>query len=458
MTSNTLSLELHNEMLDIDDPFEYDESISSMNYVEATPQSQSNINTPGDITITINPQDIYLLPSESYISIKGQIKRLDNSEPYARNNEITLINNAMMYLFKQIKYNLGGKTIETIDDPGQITSMIGYLSYPDDFSTSSGLSCCWSKDTTNNASSAKYVHSGAITAADGMTPSENPNYNQGFATRKGFLFNSDPLGCFEFHIPLKHIFGFAEYKKVMFLIKHELVLSRQSDNESLYRLGAVTAGKIVLTSISWMIPEIKLPPEYEAALHKIVLENKILPLAFRARTSESTLVSQTREFNWALSQPGGIEKPRWIIIGFQTAMKNNQERNPAVFNHLNLTNIVVKINSVEFPMSGVNANFNRNEYMTLYNMFDNFKKEYFGIDSLVGGTQVNVPAFKSLFPIIVIDVRKQSEKIKLGIANMQVKFKFGDVVPADTTAYSIIISDRFYNLESNGTSLTLVSR
>ena len=110
-----------------------------------------------------------------------------------------------------------------IDEP-QITSMIGYLSYPDDFSTSSGLNCCWSKDTSDNANSAKYSASVGAPAA-GYTPGENPQYNQGFATRRGYLFSSDPLGCFEFHIPLTHIFGFAEYKKVIYGLKHTLMLT-----------------------------------------------------------------------------------------------------------------------------------------------------------------------------------------------------------------------------------------
>ena len=63
--------------------------------------------------------------------------------------EISLINNAMMYLFTGVKYELGSTMVESINYPGQITSMLGYLSYPDDFSTSAGLKCCWSKDTTD---------------------------------------------------------------------------------------------------------------------------------------------------------------------------------------------------------------------------------------------------------------------------------------------------------------------
>ena len=114
-----------------------------------------------------------------------------------------------MYLFKNISYQLGSTTLESINNPGPTTSMIGYLSYPDDFNTSASLKMCWSKDTTNNASSIKYTAAGADPAA-GYRPTESATYNGGFATRKGFLFSSDPRGCFEFHVPLTHIFGFAE--------------------------------------------------------------------------------------------------------------------------------------------------------------------------------------------------------------------------------------------------------
>jgi hypothetical protein len=90
-------------------------------------------------------------------------------------------------------------------------------------------------------------------------------------------------------------------------------------------------------------------------------------------------------------------------------------------------------------------------------MFDDFKQDYYGIDGLVGGTQVNVAAYKSLFPIIVFDVRKQNEKIKTGVTDIQVKFEFNAPVPADTTAYALMISDRFFKLASDGNNMSVVS-
>ena len=54
----------------------------------------------------------------------------------------------MMYLFKNVKYQLSGHEIESILNPGQATTMLGLLKYPDDFSKSQGLNQLWYKDTS----------------------------------------------------------------------------------------------------------------------------------------------------------------------------------------------------------------------------------------------------------------------------------------------------------------------
>ena len=90
-------------------------------------------------------------------------------------------------------------------------------------------------------------------------------------------------------------------------------------------------------------------------------------------------------------------------------------------------------------------------------MFDNFKKDYYGIDSLVGGTQVNFTAFKSIYPILVFDARRQNERLKSGVTDIQVRFNFSAKVSVNTTAYSIIISDRFFKMSSDGKNMRVVS-
>ena len=348
------------------------------------------------------------------------------------------------------------QTIEKISTPGQVTSIFGYLSQPDDFNTSSGLKYCWSKDTVNHASSAEFAANVGAPAA-GYTPARNDNYNQGFAARKGLLTSSNPLGHFSFIVPFTHIFGFGEYQKVIYGQKHTLTLTRGSDTQALYRANAVNDGKVDITHISWEMPELGLSPEYLAAMRSLIESKVTIPLAFRARSSEQITVSQTRNFTWRMSVTGGVEKPRWIVVAFQTDRSETQEQNPAVFDNLNLTNAYITLNSERYPSGDIITNFTTNDYAKLYDMFDDFKKNYYGIDSLVGGTQVNFPAFKTLFPIIVFDVRKQNERLKSGVVDIQAKFQFGANVPANTTAYAIMISDRFFKMASDGKNMTVVS-
>ena len=52
-----------------------------------------------------------------------------------------------MHLFRSIRYELSGQEIEKIMYPGQATTMLGLLKYPNDFSKSKGLNQLWYKDT-----------------------------------------------------------------------------------------------------------------------------------------------------------------------------------------------------------------------------------------------------------------------------------------------------------------------
>jgi hypothetical protein len=442
------------ESLTINEAVKIDNSIEYCQYHEYTPQSQENLDSGGStIHITINATDSYINPSKSYIVIKGKLVRNDNNNPYAANTEIALINNAMMYLFSEIKYEIGGKLMERITDPGQTTSMIGYLTQPDDYSTSSGLKSCWSKDTTNNASSSEFD----ALAAAGDIPAKNAQYNQGFAARKGLLMSTNPRGNFSFVIPFDHIFGFGEYTKVMYGQKHSLSLTRMtSDNLAIHRANGVQDGKIVLNYIAWKVPIVKPSKAALSILDDIIIKKENIPVAFSARYSESKNVTQTRTFDWTLNVTAGIEKPRWIIVGFQTDKNETQEQNPAVFNHVNLTRAHVNLGSDKFPDSDIITNFQTNDYSELYEMFDNFKKEYYSFNSLVGGTQVNFPAFKSLYPLIVFDVRRQSESLQSTTIDVKLKFFFSEPVPANTVAYATIISNKMGKFGSDGKKLFMI--
>ena len=420
----------------IKEKFEVDESILSLEYQEYNPQTGVSLNTQGDIRITIENQDEFFLPSEAYLNIKGQLQKNDGTA-YSDADVITLTNNALMYLFTNIKYNLSGQEIESLNNPGQGTSMLGMLTYPDDFSKSSGLNQLWYKDTGTDANLAT---------------------NLGFAARQGYIVRSpNPKGTFSFCVPLRHIFGFAcDYEKIIYGFKHELTLFRKDDSDAIFRAAATVAGKINLTKCSLYMPLVYPSDEAKSTLHNTIESKSSLDVGYRMRQCDTITVPQSTTFSWRLSVKSSPEKPRWIILAFQTNKGGNQEQNPAIFDHSNLINAYVTLNSIRYPAVDYQLNFAQQDFSRMYKEAADFRKNYFAMDSLISNSNINPSDFKDLFPLFVFDVSKQSERLKNGITDITIKTQFSDNVPANTQAYALVISDRILKFSSDGRKMAVV--
>ena len=150
-------------------------------------------------------------PAESYLVFDGKLLKAADDTVYTDADVITLTNIAMMHLFSNIKYQLSGQEIESVFHPGQATTMLGLLKYPDDSQKSNGLNQLWMK----------HLHTTA-----------HLQNNIGFGVRQQYVIQKpDPKGTFSFRVPLKHIFGFCdEYEKVFYGFKHQLTLVRKGDH------------------------------------------------------------------------------------------------------------------------------------------------------------------------------------------------------------------------------------
>ena len=126
-------------ILKVTEPILVDTSIDKYEDIEYEPVEGTNLNNSGgDIRLYIETQDIFTHPSESFLIIEGRLLKADNNS-YGHNDLISLTNNGMMHLFKNIRYELSGQEIENIMNVGQATTMLVLLKYPDDFSRSKGL-------------------------------------------------------------------------------------------------------------------------------------------------------------------------------------------------------------------------------------------------------------------------------------------------------------------------------
>ena len=422
-------------ILRITDPIISDDSIDKYEHVEYNPVVGVNLNS-GDIRINIETQDIFTHPSESFLLIEGQFIK-DDDTLYANADVISLVNNGMMYLFKNIKYQLSGQDIESLLNPGQATTMLGLLKYPDDFSKSQGLNQLWYKDTSFDA------------AIDN---------NVGFRIRKEYIINKpDPKGTFSFRVPLKHIFGFCEdYNKILYGMKQTLTLTRNNDNDSIFRVNATANGKVRLDKISWFMPHVMPADKDKMELYKIIERKEKIPVGYRMIQCDSASVPQSISFTWRLAVKTSPEVPRFIIVGFQTNKLNSQRQNPAIFNNVGVKNIYVMLNSTRYPEVDYQILFPRQQFSRAYGDAALFRSKFFNMGELVSNPNINPTDYKDLYPLFLFDVSKQSERLKYSVTDIQIKAFFDNNVNAATEAYAIIISDRLINFKSDGNKFSVV--
>ena len=262
---------------------------------------------------------------------------------------------------------------------------------------------------------------------------------------------------------MKHIFGFCEdYDKVVYGLKHNLTLTRNGDNDAFFRTAndaagnAVAVGKIRLDKVSWFMPHVTPADKDKMELYKIIERKEKLPVGYRMIQCDSASIPQATSFSWRLSVKSSPEVPPFIIVGFQTAKNGNQVANPSTFDNVNVSNIYVMLNSIRYPTTDYNISFLAQKFSRVYGDVAEFRSKFFNIDELVSSPNITPSDYKSLYPLFLFDVSKQSEKLKYSTTDIQIKMHFSVNVDADTIAYAVIISDRLINFQSDGNKFSVV--
>ena len=432
------------DILQITEDIPVDDSIYDYEYKEYNPITGTDFNR-GSIVITIESQDIYTHPAESFLNIEGQLL-LDNNNHYVNGDKVALINNGIMYLFSDVRYHLASHEIEVLQNPGHATTMLGLLKYPDDFTKSQGLNQVWAPDTENG------------------TPETG---NQGFKLRRDYLINLpvgvDNKGKFNFKIPLKHFLGFCEdYKKILYGMQQRLTLTRTGDNNAILKgqnaanNAAVGNGKVKIDKISWFMPHVIPSDAYRLQLDKIIEKKEKIPVGYRMLQCDNLPVpAGIGTFTWRLGVKSSPDIPRFIIVGFQTGKSNDQTTNPAIFDNCEVRNIYVTLNAKRYPDTDYENDFTVNKFSRIYGDAALIRKKFYNMDELISNSGINPVNYKKLYPLFVFDVTKQSEKLKTSVSDIHIKASFnGANPPANTIAYAVIISDRLFHFVSDGSKIT----
>ena len=97
------------------------------------------------------------------------------------------------------------------------------------------------------------------------------------------------------------------------------------------------------------------------------------------------------------------------------------------------------LNATRYPAVDYNLSFANQQYSRAYDDASMFGVRYFGMDELITQSNMNISPidYKSLYPLFVFDVSKQSEKLKTSVVDVQIRAVFNQTIPAGTQACSL---------------------
>ena len=94
------------------------------------------------------------------------------------------------------------------------------------------------------------------------------------------------------------------------------------------------------------------------------------------------------------------------MLSSDSKLRGKALQNPSRFDHCNISDVKLFLNSQHYPYGNMNLDIAKNQYAALYDMFANFQHSYYGKDP-----EPIVRKFDYLthIPLTIIDCSKQNE-------------------------------------------------
>jgi len=133
------------------------------------------------------------------------------------------------------------------------------------------------------------------------------------------------------------------------------------------------------------------------------------------------------------------ERARYVIVFFQTERKDNYKKDCTIFDHVDISDIKLYLNSETYPYESMNLNFAQKRCTELYRMYAEFQRTY--LEKNCSEPLLNFTEFLSN-PVFVIDCSKQNEALKSNTIDVKLEIQSDKNFPQNTRAYCIIVHDR----------------
>ena len=404
----------------LDTTYGYNDDIHKSKIIKYKPNNLATINTVNtNINIILNREENHLNLRDSYLDIEFVVSN-DAGGVFANDANIRLVNYGMMALFSSIKLETsGGRTIEYIDHCHPNLLMYKLLTNTDD-----------------------EYESGFI---------RNINYrdsqlkNDHIAAERGHTYMM---------IKMSDLFGFInDLEKIIYGLGFKLLLKRNNNDRALYRVNAnpgavANDGNIETRDISWCVPSIDPSNDNRIIMQKGLSKKNNVDFGYYESKTFYKNVPNATNFLFDLGMESGMERPQYIIVGFENNNVNEQTHDASTCDVMNVTECYCKIDSEFYPEDRMNINYGTNNYNGAFKEIVSFNKDYNGLPHIK--PYINHRTFKSSYRIYVFDTRYQRDHT--GPQPIQLNFKFSAAV-ADVICHALVLSRKVISVNSDGNKM-----
>ena len=305
----------------LDTTYGYNNDIHKSKIIKYKSNNLATMNTINtNINIVLNREENRLILRDSYLEIEFVVSD-DAGGVFADDANIRLVNNGIIALFSSIKLETsGGRTIEYIDHCHSNLLMYKLLTSTDDEYESG-----FGKNQGNRDSQLKGDH---------------------IAAQRGQMYMM---------IKMTDLFGFVnDLEKIIYGLGFKLILKRNNNDRALFRVkanpGAVgNDGNIDIRDISCCVPSFDPSIDNRIIVQKGLIRKNNVDFSYHERKTFYKNVPNATNFLFDLGMESGMERPQYIIVGFENNNANEQTDDASTLVIMNVTECYCKIGSEFYP-------------------------------------------------------------------------------------------------------------
>lgn len=213
----------------------------------------------------------FVLPSRSYLLIRFKLVKADGTN-YANGDNMTLLNG--WSLFSRVELLLNGASVDIVDFPGHVDTILGLLEDPEDYEAKGSLQYRY-YDTKNGTDNATETEIRSDTLAHYLSA------NMGQAARVARCQTTGSQDAW-IKLPLRNVLGICKCDKPMRGVQVQLRLTKETNyNRNLLRAAGAADGRTVISKVSLIMPTAKPHLDIFAEINKRLVSKERIPIDYQ---------------------------------------------------------------------------------------------------------------------------------------------------------------------------------